>query len=271
MLEEKDKIKVALVLGGGAARGLAHIGVLKVLQAENIPIDMVVGTSIGSLLGAAYALDVPLEKIEQKALSFTVNDLLDISISRMGLAAGNKLDAFIESILDAKTFQDARIPIAIITTNIETGQKVIYTSGKLKDVVRASCSIPGVYKPVELDGKLLVDGGLVDNVPVKVAKDMGANRVIAVDVGYCIKKGHINNLLGVLMQSIQIMGEELNVHQAKDADIIIKPNLKDIDQLSFDRAKEAIELGETAALAVMANLKQLLRIGHYRWMNFLWE
>jgi len=264
--------KVALVLGGGAARGFAHIGALKVFKAENISFDLIVGTSIGSLIGASYALGHSFERLEERAMKFTMKDLLDVSLSRMGLAAGNKLNSLVQWVLDGKTFSDLSIPLAVITTDIESGQELVYQTGKLCDVIRASCALPGIFKPVELEGKILVDGGIKDNVPVKVARDLGANKVIAVDVGYYIRKGHMNNMLDIILQSIQIMGEELNIYQSWEADILIKPDLKNIDQLAFDRAKEAIEAGAEAAKRAVPEIKEMLRLTkQHSWKDFLWQ
>ncbi len=232
--------KVTLVLGGGSARGIAHLGILKVLKREKIPVDLIIGTSVGSLMGAIYALDLPLDQSIETALHITWKNLSDFVISKIGLLEGRDLERIIGNTIDWKNFEDLKIPLAIVTTDVENGEEVVYTSGNLVKLIRASCSIPGVFIPVRIDGRLLIDGGIKNTVPVSVAKKMQPSFIIAVDVGFCIKKGSIGNIFQVIFQSIQIMGQELNNYQSILADVVIRPDLGDIDQLAFHRGKEAI-------------------------------
>ncbi len=254
------KRKVALVLGGGSARGTAHVGVLSVLEREKIPIDMIVGTSMGALIGAAYAVGVPLRVMRERAENFTANMIMDPTIPAMGLLAGEKLQGVIHDLIDERSFEDAKIPLAIVTTDIETGEEVIYKHGHLTSVVRASCSWPGIFNPVKIDGRLLVDGGIKNSVPTRIAQELGADYIIAVDVGFCIKKGKMENILQMLLQGFQIMGEELNKIQSDPADRIIKVDLGDIDQGAFTRSAEAIEKGAAAAELMVGHIKKDLRI-----------
>ena len=256
----KNKKKVALALGGGSARGIAHIGVLKVLEREKIPIDMVVGTSMGALIGAGYSVGISTAVMEEKACKYSANKLLDPTIPTMGLIAGEKVEAAIRDLVDNGTFADCRIPLAVITTNIETGEEVLYQSGDLIKIIRASCSWPGIFNPVRMDGKLLVDGGIKNSVPTKIARALGADYVVAVDVGFCIKEGTIKNIFQMILQSFQITGEELNKYQSIDADCIIKVDLGHIDQAAFDKAKDSIRLGAAAAEAMIPQLKKDLRM-----------
>lgn len=251
--------KVALVLGGGSARGIAHLGVLKVLRREKIPVDLVVGTSVGSLMGAVFALGLPLEPAIDTALHITWKNLSDFVISRMGLLEGRDLEKIIGNSIDWKTFSDLKIPLAIITTDVDTGEEVVYTSGNLIKTIRASCSIPGVFIPARIDNRLLIDGGIKNTVPISVARSMQADFVIAVDVGFCIKRGPIRNIFQVIFQAVQIMGQELNNYQTMSADVAIRPDLGDLDQLAFYRASEAIEKGEKAAEEALPQLIKLLR------------
>ena len=255
----KNNHRVALVLGGGSARGLAHLGVLKVLKREKIPVDFVVGTSVGSLIGAIYALDLPLKQSIAVAEKLTWKDLNDFVLSKMGLLQGRDLEKLIGETINWKRFEDLKIPLAIVTTDVEKGEEVVFTSGNLVKMIRASCSVPGAFVPVKFEGRLLIDGGIKNTVPVSVARKMGASFIIASDVGFCVRKGSVNNIFQVIFQAVQIMGQELNNYQAMSADIAIRPHLGDMDQLAFHRGKEAIEQGEKAAEEALPYLLQSLK------------
>ncbi len=251
--------KLALVLGGGAARGMAHLGVLRVLQRERVPIDLVVGTSIGALIGSVFSLSIPQEESEAMALATTWQSLTDITIPTRGFNAGLRLESVIRKAVHNLRFEDSKIPLAVVATDVERGQEVILQSGDLVKSIRASCSIPGIFSPVTLDGKLLVDGGLKYTVPVSVARRLGATTVIAVDVGFCVRHGTINNILQLLYQASQIVGQELNNYQTMDADLVIRPALGDIDQMAFHRCAEAIRLGEQAAEQVREEIERCVQ------------
>lgn len=252
------KRKIALALGGGAARGFANIGVLKVLERERIPLDLIVGSSIGALVGAAYSLGMPTYRMEEAALRLSWNDLADFSISKNSLIKGKKLEKLIEELMDKKDFKDTRIPLAITTTDIETGQELVHTKGNLQKIVQASCSWPGIFPPVEIEGRKLVDGGLRNSIPVKSAKRLGGTIIIAVDVGFCVKEQKVNNIFQMFIQSIQILGEELDSYQSMQADVIIRPKLRNIDQFAFNRAKEAMGDGEEAAKKAIPEIRKKL-------------
>lgn len=252
----KKRPKVTLALGGGTARGLAHIGVLKIFERERVPIDMIVGTSMGAMIGAAYATGLPVKEMEALAAKFTLNRLLDPAIPRMGLLAGEKLEANIKELIGDKSFDDCRIPLAIVTTDIETGDEVTYRKGNLVKIIRASCSWPGIFNPVRIDGRLLSDGGIKNSVPAKIAKSLGAEYIVAVDVGFCVKKGKIDNIFQMLLQSFQITGEELNKYQADEGTVAIKVGLEGIDQTAFHRAKEIIAEGIGAAESKVDRIKR---------------
>lgn len=237
----------ALVLGGGAARGMAHLGVLRVLIRERVPVDLVVGTSIGGLIGAVFALGTPQEESEAMARSITWRALADPTLPTLGLNAGSRLEEVIRQAVRNQSFADARIPLAVVATDIERGEEVIFQSGDLVMALRASCSLPGIFAPVRWDGRLLVDGGLKQTVPVSIARRLGATMVVAVDVGFCVRRGPVTNIMQLFYQATQIVGQELNNYQAMAADLVIRPELGDIDQMAFHRAAEAIRLGEEAA------------------------
>ena len=260
-LFHKKKRSVTLVLGGGSARGIAHIGVLKVLEREKIPVHRVIGTSIGALVGAGYALGIPLNQMEEMARHMTAKQLLDPTVPRMGLLAGNKLEEVIRSVTDNKRFEDCKIPLVIVTTDIENGEEVYHNKGDLQKIIRASSSWPGIFNPVRIDGRLLADGGIKNSVPTRIAKLLSIyDYVIAVNVGFCVKKEKIDNIFQMILQSFQIMGHELNQYQASEADTVINVELGDIDQGAFHRSKEAIIKGTLAAESKMDSIKHDLHI-----------
>ena len=261
------KQKVALALGGGAARGFANIGVLKVLERENIPLDLLVGSSIGGLLAAAYSLGATIEQLERLAQEFSSDKLVDFSISKIAILRGEKLKNIVESFTNGKGFRDAKIPIAITTTDIETGEELVHTEGDLQRIIQASCSWPGIFPPVMIDGRKLTDGGIRNSIPVKMALKLGATKVIAVDIGFCAKQGEVDNLFHMFIQSIQILGEELDRYQSMQADVIIRPKLVGIDQVSFDKAKDAIADGEEAAQKAIPKIRRKLGIRRSPWRS----
>lgn len=257
---EKKIREVTLVLGGGSARGLAHIGVLKVLEREKVPINKIVGTSMGALIGAAYSVGVPIARMEEKALAFSLKRLLDPIIPRMGLLAGEKLEAIVRDVIENKSFSACRIPLAVVVSDIENGEELAYQSGDLAKIIRASCSWPGIFNPVTIDGRLLVDGGIKNSVPTKIAKGLDLDYMIAVDAGFCVRKNKIENIFQMILQSFQIMGHELNRYQANLADAVINVELGDMDQSAFHRAKEAVNKGQAAAEGMIEKIKKDLRI-----------
>jgi len=256
------KRKIILALGGGAARGLSNVGVLKVLEQsfgrDKMPFDMVIGTSIGSLIGAGYCAGVPVDEIEKEALQFNWPTLVDLGLNPTGLLKGNKLENIINDMIGEKGFSDLKIPFALTTTDIETGEELVHTSGDLVKLIRASCSWPGFFSSVEIGGRLLADGGIRNTIPTKAAYQFGATFIIAVNPGFAVKTHKIDNALKALVQSIQIMGHELNSYQVRSADVAIEPVLKDIDQFDFDKAALIIREGEIAAHKSMDQLKRKL-------------
>ncbi len=255
----KRSKRACLVLGGGSARGLAHIGVLKVFEREKIPVSSVIGTSMGALIRPGYALGIPAVEMEARALKFTSSMLMDWTMPRMGLLSGEKLETAIMDIIGHRTFKDCRIPLHIVTTDIEKGEEVVYSDGNLIKVIRASCSWPGIFNPVGMGGRLLVDGGIKNSVPTKIANKLETTDfMIAVDVGFCVRQDRITNIFQMIIQSFQIMGHELNRYQASEADAVINVELNDLDQVSFNRSKEAIAKGELAAESKIKMIKKEL-------------
>ena len=268
--------KVGLALGGGYAWGLTHIGVLQVLKDEEIPIDMIAGTSIGAFIGAFYASRGNITRMEKIANNLTrarLLSLVDLTLPRTGLIAGYRLKSWGKSIFgrDIK-FKDLKIPFACVATDIMTGREIVIKDGSVMEAVRASISIPGLFSVVHREGKYLVDGGLVNPVPVSTLKDMGAEFIIAVNVLPNIsatdktywtgRKGRGGlkgpNLLEVLIQSTYVGSHSLIEIALKNADLVIEPQLAPIGPADFHRARECILQGELAAEDCIANLKRQL-------------
>ncbi len=249
-----------LALGGGSARGLCSIGVLKVLEKYygrgRLPFDMIIGTSIGSLIGASYCLGMTVDELERRVKDFSWPKLVDFGIYSTGMIKGDRLEEIIKDCVGGKGFEEVKIPFALTTTKIETGEELIHKTGDLVKLLRASCSWPGIFTAVEYDGDLLVDGGVRNSIPTKAAKTYGATSILAVDPGFAVKNQKMSNVLRVTVQAVQIMGEELNSYQSKEADVTIKPDLKEIDQFDFDKSSYIIKMGEAAAESMIKKVKR---------------
>ncbi len=262
------KPKIGLTLGSGGARGIAHIGVLKVLEKNNIPIDYIAGASSGAFVGAYYALNRKIDGFEKICLGLTkkkVLSFIDPINPKKALIAGNKLKQEIRRILENKDFNDLKIPLTIIATNLENGQEVHLKKGNLADAVRASIGIPGIFYPARLDDKWLVDGGLINATPVDVAREMGADIVIAVDLTMSNEaKFKDPAIVGTLVQSFDIMRTELTrlkIQSVRNL-VLIQPTVDDrneIDALRFYEAKKFIKSGEDAAEKAMPEIKRKIK------------
>lgn len=259
---EAPRPKVALVLGGGAARGFAHVGVIRALEQEKIPIDLVVGTSVGSLIGAIYAADLNSFELEWTAFSLQKEDLFDYgmltAVMGMGLAKGDKLEAFVKGKMAVQDIEQLKIPFAAVATDLNWGTKVVLDHGSIARAVRASSAIPGVFQPVSHMGKLLVDGGVVDNIPISVARAKGADLVVAVDISENVGNTNITNLVDVMLQAANIMFA-LNVeHSKKDADVLVSPNVGDVGMLDFGQKKRCMQAGIDAGRAAVPDIRKAI-------------
>ena len=256
---ELPKPKVALVLGGGAARGFAHIGVIRALEQEKIPVDLVVGTSVGSLIGALYAHDRNSFELEWTAFALEKDDIFDYGLlnafTGMGAAKGEKLEAFIKTKVSIANIEDLKIPFAAVATDLNRGTRVILDSGSVGRAVRASSAIPGVFQPVEHQSKTLVDGGLIDNVPVSVAREKGADIVIAVDIGKQVSNFNIVDIIDVMLQSITIMSAENAKFKKQEADVLIEPKIGDVGMLDFTQKKRCMQAGIEATQKMLPEIK----------------
>ncbi len=254
------KPRIALVLGGGAARGFAHVGVIRTLEQEKVPIDLLVGTSVGSLIGAIYAHDANSFELEWTAFSLEKGDLLDYVLlsSSMGPVKGDRLEEFVRTKVPVANIEELRIPFVAVATDLNRGTRVVLDRGSLARAVRASCSIPGVFQPVSHQGKLLVDGGVVDNIPIDVARERGADIVIAVDISENVSNFNITNLVDVTLQAVNIMFKENTAQKKLGADVLITPDVGGVAMMDFTQKKRSMQAGIDATQRAMPLIRQAI-------------
>lgn len=248
--------KVALVLGGGAARGYAHVGVLRVLEEEKIPIDLIVGTSAGSVVAALYASGMTSKHMEEMGDSIDKWALADFTLPKKGLIKGEKLEALLNKRFKDVDIEQLRIPFAAVAADLKTGQRVVLKSGSVTKALRASCSVPGIFVPVEYNGMLLIDGGVVDQIPVEVAKELGADIVIAVDISKNARADKAEDIIDVMLATVDIMGAQLSKYKSKGAEVIIAPEVGHIDSTDFTKKRECILAGQLAATKALPVIYQ---------------
>jgi NTE family protein len=248
---------IGLALGGGFARGMAHIGVLKVLEEEAIPVRIVAGTSVGALIGAAYCSGLTIEELEKLARSCRFTTFARWTVSRYGFASNDRMVAFLARTLKVKTFEELRIPLAIAATNFNTGEGAVFHSGPIIDPVRASCAYPGMFLPVNIRGKWLVDGMLSHPVPARPLREMGADRVLAVHLkGQWSKDGAPRHLFDVIGQSFAIAQDQMSHIWRGAADIVVEPDVAGFAYDDFKRAGELIRSGEVAMRQALPEVKE---------------
>lgn len=255
-----NRPKIGLALGSGAARGFAHIGVIKALKENNIHVDYVAGSSIGAVIGALHCSDAPLEDIAKVLGYIKPKFLIDFTTSRNGLVIGNKIEELLKFFIKVKTFEELNIPLAVVATNLKTGGREVFTNGDLIKPLRASISIPGIFAPVHYEGKLLVDGALIDRVPSSVAKKMGSDIVIGVDIGF--RPGeHFSpkSIFEILIQSIGIMELQILKRRIEKCDVLITPQVDHIRPFSLDKIEDCIEQGAAAARLKMGEIHSLVK------------
>ena len=249
--------RVGVALGGGFARGIAHLGVLRVLDEEKIPIDYLAGTSAGAMLAASFATGHPIPEIVAQAKATRFRDFGQWKLSWMGLASNQKLEHYPRKYLGVTTFEQLRIPLAIAATDLATGEPVYFTQGPLGPALRASCAYPGMFMPVEHEGRLLVDGFLAAPVPVDAVKNVGADVVIAVflEAASDRKPSSIVDVIGL---SFAILQRHADREWRRKADIVIEPNVRDFLWDDFDKTPELIASGEAAARAALPKIRAAL-------------
>ena len=252
-------VGIGLALGGGFARGIAHVGVLKVLEEENIPIRCIAGTSVGALIGAAYCSGISAEELEHVASKVRFKHIARWTLSRYGFASNQRMIGFLNQLLKVKTFEELRIPLAVTATDFSTGEGVVFHSGPLVDPVRASCAYPGMFLPVKIRGRHLIDGMLSYTVPTKPLRQMGAERVLAVHLkGKWTSSEGPRHLFDVIGQCFAI-AQEMNSSQWKAAaDLIIEPDVNGYKYDAFEHSKELVRSGEIAARAALPEIRKWL-------------
>ncbi|MFZ6846411.1 patatin-like phospholipase family protein [Undibacterium sp. RuTC16W] len=257
-------IRIGLALGGGAARGFAHIGVIKALESQGINADIVVGTSAGSVVGAMYAAGNNGFALQKMALDMdeaTISDWsLPLFAKTSGVLKGDALQAYVNKSVGQTPIEKLKKPFGAVATDLHTGLPVLFQRGNTGLAVRASSAVPGVFQPVKINDRQYVDGGLVSPVPVRFAREMGADFVIAVNISSQPDSQAASSSLEVLMQTFTIMGQSLNQFELKNADVVIKPELASMKGSDFAGRNLAILAGEKAAMSAMADIKQKIRL-----------
>jgi NTE family protein len=296
--------KIGLALGGGGARGLAHIGILRVLEREKIPIHCIAGTSAGSLIGAMYAQLHSARDVEERIRNFFASDrfremarrfsatqkkdmsnqgwldraltfvkrqyIVTRAFRQLGLIDRSYLDFAIRSLIEEQDIRDTSIPLAVVATDLWKGEDMVMTRGSIRKAVSASAGIPGTFPPLEMDGRCLVDGCVINMVPVHETRDLGADKVIAVDVTReLIRPPAFQNGLEVMFRADEITNYRLNEFHLETADVIVRPKMGDTHWADFGRLDELIRLGEEAAEEKLGDIRRLMSPARRRWFRFL--
>lgn len=282
--------RVGLALGGGGARGLAHIGVLKVFERHHLPIDMIAGTSIGALVGATYALHPQTSAVEKRALEFIYSEefkesgldlfkkknaaenffaqvathvreriVINLAHSRPSLVGGWRITKAVDFILDDKSFEDMKVPFACVATDLTTGEEIVFREGRIRRAVQASMSIPGFLPPVNLRGYQMVDGAVVAPVPILACRELGADIVIAVDVGQTLDNlPEFENVVDIIFRTSTITNRRFNHMLLQLADLAIRPNVGHVHWAEFRKIRELINEGERTANVMLPAIQRLL-------------
>ncbi|HSH43454.1 MAG TPA: patatin-like phospholipase family protein [Arenicellales bacterium] len=254
-----DRPVIGFALGGGAARGFAHVGVLKVLTRHGIEADLVAGTSAGSVAGALYAAGLRDGRLEHKAMRLERSSLTDFIFPDRGFIRGERLQRYINEAVDGRTLEELPTPFAAVATDLLSGERVVFNAGDTGMAVRASSSVPGVVQPVTIHGRDYADGGLVSQVPVRVAREMGADVVIAVDVSRLPDDSQpLESTFDVLRQAVLIMSVALVEQDTRSADVVIRPSIQDIGLADFDEKAAAIAAGEQAAEDMLPEIRNAI-------------
>ena len=261
-------VRIGLALGGGAARGFAHIGVIKALESQGVAVDVVVGTSAGSVVGAMYAAGNNGFALQKMALDMDEATISDWSLpffaKTSGVLKGEALQAYVNKMVLQVPIEKLRKPFGAVATDLNTGLPILFRRGNTGLAVRASSAVPGLFQPVKINDRQYVDGGLVSPVPVRFVREMGADLVIAVNISTQADVQAATSSLDVLMQTFTIMGQSLNYFELKAADVVIKPELPGMKGNDFAGRSLAILAGERAAMALMPEIKQKIRALQYR-------
>ena len=255
----KERPNVALVLGGGAFHGMAHAGVIKALEDAGIPIDLIVGTSAGSMVGALYADNPNIDDLIPLIKSTKAKDVFDFSLSRVGFVSGKKLQRYMTNQLRATQIEDTQIPFVAVTTDIEKGKSVALRAGPISASVNASCAIPGIFEPVKMYGTTFVDGGVIDGVPVNIAKEYHPKYIIAVRIMQFDTIVALKNRKKVVLRAYDVASHYANEESISLANIIIQPNLKDLSLMGGKDNEKIYKLGIIAAKEMLPEIRSELK------------
>lgn len=250
--------KIALVLGGGAAKGFAHIGVIKALEANGITPDIVVGTSAGSVVGALYASGYNAFDLQRIALTMDETTVRDWVLPNRGFIRGESLQKFVNEAVQNRPIERLNRKLAVVATDLQTGEQIVFETGNTGLAVRASSSVPGIFQPVKVGDKEYVDGGLVSPVPVGTARSLGADIVIAIDISDKPQMSRLRDTFDVLLQTFTIMGRVIAAEQLKGADVIIKPDITSLSSTTFDSRNYAIIEGERAGFSAITRVQEAI-------------
>jgi NTE family protein len=252
---------IGLALGGGFARGYAHLGVLRVFEEESIPISCIAGSSIGSIIGAAYASGAALPRIISKCREIRFRDFARWRVSRFGLASNYRLGALVQSVFDSKQFENLLVPTAIVATDLSSGEPVIFREGSLTDAIRASCAFPGLFEPVQLGTRYLADGALVAPVPTRAARELGAELVVGVSVGlHDGDRGAPTNIFQVVSRAVSAAQKNQLEAWERHANLVLRPDVQSLKWDDFDRIDEAMEAGAATARNALPQIRKLLML-----------
>lgn len=248
--------KIGLALGGGAARGFAHIGVLQVLEEQGIKPDIIVGTSAGSVVATLYAAGKTPTELASMAMTLDESSITDWVFPGRSLLRGEALAKFVRSLTGGRQIESMRLPLGIVAADLQNGQPILFRRGDPGVAVRASSSVPGVFEPVKIAGHEYIDGGAVSPVPVRFAKQMGAEVIIAVDISAIPEGQSTKGAVDILLQTFNIMGHAISQYELEDADVVMRPKLEGIGSTDFTARRLSILAGREAALMVMPQLKE---------------
>lgn len=250
---------IGLALGGGFARGYAHLGVLQVFEEQDIPISCIAGSSIGSILGAAYASGARLQRIIDQCREIRFRDFARWRVSRFGLASNDRLGALVQRFFDSRQFEDLVIPTTVVATDLGTGDPVIFKQGSLADAIRASCAFPGLFEPIQIGTRYLADGGLVAPVPTRAARELGAEIVVGVSVGmHDGQGGPPTNIFQVVSRAVSAAQKHQLEIWERHADIVLRPQVHSFSWDDFERIDESMQAGAAAARNALPQIRKLL-------------
>ncbi|MEG0379710.1 MAG: patatin-like phospholipase family protein [Eubacterium sp.] len=256
-----NRKKVGLALGSGGAKGLAHVGVLQALEENNVPIDLICGSSMGAVVGALYATGTSLSMFKELIPQLGMHEMVDYTISKLGIVRGNKSKELIKKLTDTKRFEETTIPFSCIAADLLNGYKKVFNTGYIYDGVRASMSIPGIFVPYELNGRIYVDGGMIERTPVNTAREMGADIVIACDLNYRGQEiDPPKNTLSTLNHVLAFMSWEIARHEIYNADVLLLPDVLNVNPYTTKDTQATIELGYQATMDSMDKILEAVAL-----------